>query len=220
MWCRDIFVITCIYDRLELFRKLAKSSVLTTTYVLLPWSHIKLVGIVCKFCHFCDVFKYTSLSQDYMTIKSIYPINRLKNTQENTSSKSKWAMKKHAGQMAVSTEIIKTTSRQVVMSGWLLTAVTISPTRRHVNITVSAVITDGSDNITDTTTCNHIRLLVRVPPPLCRHLGIGSLNHNWVPDMTGWLCKQLGLCAKYGCMCCYAPRELRCVLVWNRSKSR
>ena len=24
--------------------------------------------------------------------------------------------------------------------------------------------------------------------------------------MTGWLCKQLGLCAKYGCMCWYAPR--------------
>ena len=24
--------------------------------------------------------------------------------------------------------------------------------------------------------------------------------------MTSRLCKQLGLCAKYGCMCCYAPR--------------
>ena len=31
-------------------------------------------------------------------------------------------------------------------------------------------------------------------------LGLGSLNHNWVPDMTDWLCKQLRLGAKYGCM--------------------
>ena len=50
-------------------------------------------------------------------------------------------------------------------------------------------------------------------------LGIGSLSHNWVPDITRWLCMELVLCAKYGCMWCMLPGELRCVLVWNRSKS-
>ena len=38
-----------------------------------------------------------------------------------------------------------------------------------------------------------IRLRVQVPSLLCRHLGIGSPNHNWVPDMTRWLCMELVL---------------------------
>ena len=51
-----------------------------------------------------------------------------------------------------------------------------------------------------------IRLRVRVPSLLCRHLGIGSLNHNWVPDMTRWLCMELVHCAKIWLHVLYAPR--------------
>ena len=52
----------------------------------------------------------------------------------------------------------------------------------------------------------NIRLRVRVPPLPCRHLGIGSLNHNGVPDMTRWLCFRLVRCAKIWQHVLYAPR--------------
>lgn len=40
-------------------------------------------------------------------------------------------------------------------------------------------------------------------PLQCCHLGIGSLNHNWVPDRTMWLSSLLRCLQQHGL---YAPR--------------
>jgi hypothetical protein len=57
-------------------------------------------------------------------------------------------------------------------------------------------------------------------PLQCCHLGIGSLNHNWVPGRTKWLCDWLVLCADYGSMGCMLPLTLLLLITVTFMMSR
>jgi hypothetical protein len=55
----------------------------------------------------------------------------------------------------------------------------------------------------------NIEILVKTSSWIVMKGRNGSLNHNWVPGRTKWLCTD------YGSMDCMFPEELRCVLDWT-----